>query len=68
MSLINLIENLSSSEKTRLLGEETTRILRYTFTTSDTDAVPSRIIDLAVASKDGINLIYKMLDQVWIGL
>lgn len=59
MSLIKLINNLSSTEKTDLLLTETTRILRYTFTDAEYDVLPNNIINEAVASKDGINLVYK---------
>ncbi len=58
MSLLKLIGYLSNTEKTKILGEETTRILRFTFTVKDTDTIPAEVIDEAVASKDGVNLIY----------
>ena len=57
MSLIDLINNLSSSEKTQLLGKETTKILRYTFTSRETDAISSNVLNNAVALKMGENLI-----------
>ncbi len=59
MSLINLIKNLDSTEKTNSLGAETTKILRYTFAEKDTDAISTDLIDLAVAIKDGMDFIYK---------
>jgi DNA repair protein RadD len=58
MSLLNLISNLGSDEKSSILGQETTKILRYTFSQLDTDAVPSSIIDNAVLVKDGIRMLY----------
>jgi DNA repair protein RadD len=60
MSLINLIKNLDSTEKTDILGEETTRILKFTFSKKDTDAIPSEILDAAVATKEGANLVKKV--------
>lgn len=57
MSLINLIKGLSSTEKTKLLGKETEKILKYTFTNKDTDAVPKEIIDEAIAMSQGPKII-----------
>jgi len=57
MSLIKLIKGLSGTEKTELLGSETERILRYTFTDKDTDALPKEIVNLAVANSKGAKMI-----------
>ena len=58
MSLINLIKNIDSSLKTRLLGNETTKILKYTFTKSDGEAVSPAIINQAVAAYKGSKLVF----------
>jgi len=63
MSLLNLISQLSSTEKTQILGKETEEILRFSFTSKDTDAVPKHIIDLAVASSKGALLISKTTER-----
>lgn len=57
MSLKKLISQLDNTLKTKILGEETTLILKYTFCENDTDAISTDIIDEAVALKDGISLV-----------
>lgn len=59
MGLIKLIKGLSSADKSRLLGKETTRIIRYSFVNSDQEALPTDILDSAVALHAGINLVNK---------
>ena len=59
MSLLKLIKNLDNSTKTLLLGDETTKILKYTFTNSEHEAVDSNIIDLAISIQLGPSLISK---------
>lgn len=59
MGLIKLIKGLSNADKSRLLGKETTRIIRYSFVNSDNEALPSDILDSAVALHAGINLVKK---------
>jgi superfamily II DNA or RNA helicase len=59
MSLVNLLKYLSANEKTEFLGEESTRILRYTFADKDTDAIPERILSEALAVKHGEDFISK---------
>ena len=49
MGLIQLIKGLSNADKGRLLGKETTRIIRYSFVNSDHEALPTDILDTAVA-------------------
>ena len=57
MSLKHLISQLDNTEKTNILGDETTLILKYTFCANDTDAIPKHLLDDAVAIKDGVNLV-----------
>lgn len=57
MGLIDLIKGLSSSEKTKILGKETTRIIRYSFVNLDHEALPSEILNNAVALHAGIKLV-----------
>ena len=59
MGLINLIKGLSNADKGRLLGKETTKIIRYSFVNSDHEALPTNIVDKAVALHAGINLVNK---------
>lgn len=59
MGLIQLIKGLSNLDKGRLLGKETTRIIRYSFVNSDHEALPSDILDTAVALHAGIDLVNK---------
>ena len=57
MSLIRLLKNLSSNEKDRELGVETSKLLRYTFSKKDTEALPKSVVDMALASSKGANLV-----------
>jgi hypothetical protein len=57
MSLIKLIDNLDSSTKTELLGEETTKILKYTFSESINDVIDKSIINSAIAIQLGAKLV-----------
>lgn len=57
MGLVQLIKGLSNAEKTRLLGNETTRIIRYSFVNSDYEALPSHILDTAIILHAGVNLV-----------
>jgi len=59
MGLIQLIKGLSNADKGRLLGKETTRIIRYSFVNSDHEALPTDILDSAVALHAGIDLVNK---------
>ena len=59
MSLLDLISNLDSATKTKLLGVKTTRILRSTFTSNDTDVLDNSIVNDACAILHGSDLIYK---------
>lgn len=65
MSLLKLIDNLDSSTKTELLGEETTKILKYTFSESINDVIDKSIINNAIAIQLGaklvVNKIYRKL-------
>ena len=57
MGLINLIENLDSATKTRLLGKETTKIIRYSFAEDENSTLKQDILNTAVALHDGVNLV-----------
>lgn len=59
MGLIKLISNLDNYQKTSILGERTTKILRYTFVDNDNDALETKILDEAVATQFGIKLVHK---------
>lgn len=59
MGLIDLIKNLDSTDKTKLLGEETTRILRYTFADNDSEAINDGIVNQAIAAQLGQELVQK---------
>ena len=59
MGLIQLIKGLSNAEKAKFLGKETTRIIRYSFVNSDYKALPTDILDNAVALHAGIILVNK---------
>lgn len=59
MGLIQLIKGLSNADKGLFLGKETTRIIRYSFVNSDYEALPTDILDTAVALHAGINLVNK---------
>ena len=57
MGLISLIDNLDSATKTKLLGKEITKILRYTFAENDYDTLNNEILNEAVAIQLGSKLI-----------
>ena len=57
MALIDLIKNLDSYTKTNLLGADTTRILRLTFTENDFDAIEDSVINEAVLVQKGCELV-----------
>ena len=57
MGLISLIDNLDSATKTKLLGAETTKIIRYSFAVDQNSPLDQSILNKAVALHDGINLV-----------
>jgi DNA repair protein RadD len=57
MGLIKLIDNLDSATKTRLLGTETTKIIRYSFAENESATLSQDILNKAVALHDGVNLV-----------
>jgi superfamily II DNA or RNA helicase len=59
MGLINLIKNLDSATKAKLLGKETTKILRYSFAENKNSTLSEDILNNAVALHDGVNLVDK---------
>jgi len=59
MGLINLIDNLDSATKTKLLGTETTKIIRYSFAEDQNATLNQGILNRAVALHDGVNLVDK---------
>lgn len=59
MGINNLIKRLSDKDKSKILGENTTRIIRYSFVNNDDEALPTEILDKAVALHNGINLVNK---------
>lgn len=59
MGLINLIDNLDSATKTKLLGTETTKIIRYSFAEDQNAPLNQGILNRAVALHDGVNLVDK---------
>jgi DNA repair protein RadD len=59
MGLIDLIDNLDSASKTKLLGKETTKIIRYSFAEDQNAPLKQSILNTAVALHDGINLVDK---------
>ena len=59
MSLIDLINKLDSATKTKLLGKETTKIIRYSFVKDQYATLDQNILNSAVALHDGINLVNK---------
>jgi DNA repair protein RadD len=64
MALIDLIKNLDSYTKTNLLGAETTRILRLTFTENDFDAIEDSVINEAVLVQKGCELIQSKSNRI----
>ena len=59
MGLINLIDNLDSASKTKLLGTETTKIIRYSFAEDQNATLNQGVLNRAVALHDGIDLVNK---------
>jgi DNA repair protein RadD len=57
MGLIHLIKNLDSYTKTELLGPETTRILRLTFSKNEFDALDDSIVNDALLIQRGCEMI-----------
>jgi len=62
MGLIDLINNLDNYQKTSLLGDKITKILRYSFVQNDQDAVGEEILNEAVATQLGNQLVHKKRD------
>ncbi len=61
MGLIYLIKNLDSYTKTELLGPETTRILRLTFSNNEFDALDDSIVNEALLIQRGSEMIQSYL-------
>lgn len=60
MSLITLISNVDNPTKTsKLLNEETSKLLRYTFAETEDHPIKDSIINFALALQLGEDLIYK---------
>ncbi|MEO9954733.1 DEAD/DEAH box helicase family protein [Nonlabens sp.] len=59
MGLNHLIKNLSDRDKSKILGDKTTKIIRYSFVNNDNEALPREILNKAVALHNGINLVNK---------
>lgn len=59
MGLIKLIDKLDSATKTKLLGPETTKIIRYSFAENENATLSQDILNRAVALHDGVNLVAK---------
>lgn len=57
MGLINLVNRLSNKEKSKILGKNTTKIIRYTFVNNDYEALPKEILNKAVALNNGVQLV-----------
>ena len=57
MGLEHLIKNLSDRDKSKILGDNTTKIIRYSFVNSDNEALPRKLLNKAVALHNGINLV-----------
>ena len=57
MGLENLIKNLNDRDKSKILGDNTTKIIRYSFVNNDNEALPRTILNKAVALHNGINLV-----------
>lgn len=60
MGLIHLIKNLDSYTKTELLGPETTRILRLTFSNNEFDALDDSIVNDALIIQRGSEMIQSL--------
>ena len=57
MSLNELVKNLDSYTKSELLGQETTRILRLTFSVNDFDALEDDVLNEALIIHRGYELV-----------
>lgn len=57
MGLIDLIKRLPNIQKSKILGKETTRIIRYSFVDNDTEALEDITFNSAVALYAGVNLV-----------
>lgn len=57
MTLLKLVSNLDNHTKMHLLGEETSKILRYTFTSREGDVIESKIVDEAICLQKGVLLV-----------
>jgi DNA repair protein RadD len=64
MALIELIKNLDSYTKTNLLGTETTRILRLTFTENEFDAIEDSVINEAILVQKGCELVQNKNNRI----
>lgn len=64
MALIDLIKNLDSYTKTNLLGPETTRILRLTFTENEFDALEDSIINEAILIQKGCEIVQNESNRI----
>jgi superfamily II DNA or RNA helicase len=64
MALIDLIKNLDSYTKTNLLGVETTRILRLTFTDNEFDAIEESVINEAILIQKGCELVLNKSNRI----
>ena len=64
MGLINLIKNLSDRDKSKFLGDNTTKIIRYSFVNNDNEELPRDILNSAVALHNGINLVNKAKQRI----
>ncbi len=57
MTLVKLVSNLDNHNKMLLLGVDTSKILRYTFSLNENDVIDSKIIDEAVCLQKGVQLV-----------
>ena len=57
MGLIDLVKNLDSYTKTEIIGSETTKILRLSFSNSDFEVLEDNIINDALLLQKGPELI-----------
>jgi len=57
MSLLKLLSSVDTSTKSKLLGEHTTRLLRYTFAKSEEDSLPAKALDRALAYSLGEKMV-----------
>ena len=57
MGLIDLLKYVSPNQKNKILGKETTKIIRFSFVRFDYEALPIDILNEAVALYAGIELV-----------